>query len=206
MCTAAESSVPQHRIFRHPASQELHCLPGSGFRCHSVAHKQLVHPALMRFVGSVNVSRRALRDLGWIRWSCDVQACRGDRLAAYAVKWTLPPWMAIFDGKLCFRGLPFYLSIQAPRVVPFSAGVWDAIQYSKLHVPRSLFALGEASVFDVNEAGQGLLQVGQTALDDDTFTAEVSSSTPARFGVKLVMSVRRQCYAFSWTQGLILTS
>lgn len=153
---SSTSAIHPHSI---PCST-LHCLADCHCRCHGLSMQSLIPGKLASYIGQIYVSKRLLR-APWATWSvCNVQTCRGDVQRAMTINWIIPP--SFLSGFLqSSRDRRIQVSIGAARTIPWNAPILDAIWDADIQRVRSLFVLGQASIWDHDPVGSPILWVNQ---------------------------------------------
>ncbi|KAI0799648.1 ankyrin repeat-containing domain protein [Irpex lacteus] len=136
----------------------LHCLENCHCRCHNLSMQSLIPAKLASYIGQIYVSKRLLR-APWSTWSvCNVQTCRGDLRRTMTINWILPP--SFLSGFLqSSRDRRIHLSIGAVRTIPLDAPILRAILDADVQRVHTLFALGQASIWDHTLHGNPILWV-----------------------------------------------
>lgn len=117
----------------------------------------------MPYLGRFTISKQLLHKVWLASLECDVQTCRRDQTTPYTVKWCLPTAFPHLNVHLQFGHLSFVLSIHAPRIIPSTAKIWDALLDEDLDGLRALFETRQASVYDTDEEGDTVLGVSLRA-------------------------------------------
>ncbi|KAI0825996.1 hypothetical protein BC629DRAFT_1586856 [Irpex lacteus] len=118
--------------------------------------QSLIPGQLASYIGQISVSKRLLR-APWATCSvCNVQTCRGDVRRAMTINWILPP--SFLSGYLqSSRHRRIQVSTGAPRTIPWNAPILDTVWDADIQRVRSLFALGQASIWDHDPVGSPVL-------------------------------------------------
>ncbi len=120
--------------------------------------QSLIPGKLASYIGQIYVSKRLLR-APWATCSvCNVRTCRGDVRRAMPINWILPP--SFLSGYLqSSRHRRIQVSTGAPRTIPWNAPILDTVWDADIQRVRSLFALGQASIWDHDPVGSPVLWV-----------------------------------------------
>ena len=137
----------------------LNCLPDCTCHCHHPAVVQLIPDWLEPYVGQVAVSRRLLHP-AFSSWSlCNEQTCRGDLRNAMTLQWK--SWLLHGYLQYVSKDRRIHFSIGAPRVISWGSPIIKAIFRGDLQSVRSLFATGQASIWDHAASGVSVFRVSE---------------------------------------------
>ena len=122
-------------------------------RCHS--HFKLQAPWLLKTVfGLSTIEYMASQN------PCNDRSCRGRQVSRFGVTFRLPKYILSRYISIALTYTPLEgprVSLQGPRVMPYSHPLFMYANQGNLQAIRNLFAEGDASVYDVNPRGVSAL-------------------------------------------------
>lgn len=125
----------------------LKCLAYCYCRCHSSSVHLIIPPWLSPYIGQIFIPKRLIYSLWASQNRCNVQTCRGTSHGAMTIRWIMPP--TFIHGYLhSTHHRRIHFAICAPRTIPWTLPIFEAIYNGDLRRVRDLFAMKQASIWD----------------------------------------------------------